>query len=174
MPTKETYYDEDDEGNEIELDEFNNKYTTEAIKSNYDKDHNDIEVEREDNDDDEEEEEEEFIPTFGAPKPNTNNTETLRALFNPTTSNTTIQPTSIEDNGSFKLGLQDDDEDLDTDKQLDNLKQQELYKNYKSNVKNNNNNKKKKPIINNYYQVIKNLDYFGVILIHHFIYSITI
>ena len=153
MPTKETYYDEDDEGNEIELDEFNNKYTTEAIKSNYDKDHNDIEVEREDNDDDEEEEE--FIPTFGAPKPNTNNTETLRALFNPTTSNTTIQPTSIEDNGSFKLGLQDDDEDLDTDKQLDNLKQQELYKNYKSNVKNNNNNKKKKPIINNYYQVIK-------------------
>ena len=37
MPTKETYYDEDDEGNEIELDEFNNKYTTEAIKSNYDK-----------------------------------------------------------------------------------------------------------------------------------------
>ena len=116
MPTKETYYDEDDEGNEIELDEFNNKYTTEAIKSNYDKDHNDIEVEREDNDDDEEEEE--FIPTFGAPKPNTNNTETLRALFNPTTSNTTIQPTSIEDNGSFKLGLQDDDEDLDTDKQL--------------------------------------------------------
>ena len=115
MPTKETYYDEDDEGNEIELDEFNNKYTTEAIKSNYDKDHNDIEVEREDNDDDEEEE---FIPTFGAPKPNTNNTETLRALFNPTTSNTTIQPTSIADNGSFKLGLQDDDEDLDTDKQL--------------------------------------------------------
>ena len=70
MPTKETYYDEDDEGNEIELDEFNNKYTTEAIKSNYDKDHNDIEVEREDNYDDdeeeEEEEEEEFIPTFGA------------------------------------------------------------------------------------------------------------
>lgn len=127
VPTKETYYDEDDEGNEIELDEFNNKYTTEAIKSNYDKDHNDIEVEREDNDDDEEEEEE-FIPTFGAPKPNTNNTETLRALFNPTTSNTTIQPTSIEDNGSFKLGLQDDDEDLDTDKQLDNLNQQELYK----------------------------------------------
>ncbi|KAF6069776.1 hypothetical protein FOB64_002855 [Candida albicans] len=125
VPTKETYYDEDDEGNEIELDEFNNKYTTEAIKSNYDKDHNDIEVEREDNDDDEEEE---FIPTFGAPKPNTNNTETLRALFNPTTSNTTIQPTSIADNGSFKLGLQDDDEDLDTDKQLDNLKQQELYK----------------------------------------------
>lgn len=53
---KEQYYDEDDEGNDIEMDEFTEKFTTEAIKDKYDEEH----------DQQDSSEEEEFIPTFGS------------------------------------------------------------------------------------------------------------
>ncbi|RCK57377.1 60S ribosome subunit biogenesis protein NOP8 [Candida viswanathii] len=90
-PAKEQYYDEDDEGNDIEMDEFTEKFTTEAIKDKYDEEHQP--------DEEESSSEEEFMPTFGAPKPAVNDTETLH----------------------------EDDEDLDTEKQIDAAKQEQLF-----------------------------------------------
>ncbi|KAK6869091.1 60S ribosome subunit biogenesis protein NOP8 [Candida tropicalis] len=118
-PMKEQYYDEDDEGNDIEMDEFTEKFTTEAIKDKYDEEH----------DQQDSSEEEEFIPTFGSSeKPVVNDTETLRSLFNPTTTTATTATTTTETtSGSFKLGLDEDDEDLDENKQIDSIKQEELF-----------------------------------------------
>ena len=143
---KEQYYDEDDEGNDIEMDEFTEKFTTEAIKDKYDEEH----------DQQDSSEEEEFIPTFGSSeKPVVNDTETLRSLFNPTTTTATTATTTTETtSGSFKLGLDEDDEDLDENKQIDSIKQEELFQKFK------NKNKMKLFLKRN-----KNLDYFGVILI---------
>ncbi|KAL6454254.1 NOP8 60S ribosome subunit biogenesis protein NOP8 [Candida maltosa Xu316] len=105
-PIKEQYYDEDDEGNEIEMDEFATKLTTEAIKDKYEEEHKE----------DESEEEEEFMPTFGAPQTSEpNNTEALRSLFNPASTT------------ELKLGLDENDEDLDEDKQIDTKQQEELF-----------------------------------------------
>lgn len=45
-PKEEVYYDEDDEGNELDLDMLGQNYTTEAIKERYDESH-DIEIVKE-------------------------------------------------------------------------------------------------------------------------------
>lgn len=116
-PQEEVYYDELDEGNEIDLDELGRQYTTEAISNRYDKEHEEVEKEAVDEEHEEvverkheskeqdsievenDESEKEFIPTFGKTEPLVNDTETLRSLFNP---NQTSE-------SGFKLALDEDD-----------------------------------------------------------------
>lgn len=112
-PQEEVYYDELDEGNEIDLDELGRQYATEAISNRYDEEHG-FEVVQEDEPVKEttvdEDSEEEFIPSFSkADKPPVNDTETLRSLFNPD------QSTYNDDqSGGFKLALDEDDIDQTT------------------------------------------------------------
>lgn len=107
----EVYYDEDDEGNALDFDALGQHYSTEAIKKQYDEEH-DVEMapSKDDKDsttteqiDDAEEssEEEDLIPTFGqAP----NNTDTLRSLFNQDKSSL---------GGGFSLAIDEEDVDLE-------------------------------------------------------------
>lgn len=116
-PQEEVYYDELDEGNEIDLDDLGRQYTTEAISNRYDKEHEEVVkeiidkenekvrkevVDFDENDNMEvetEDSEEEFVPTFGKTESLVNDTETLRSLFNP---NQTSE-------SGFKLALDEDD-----------------------------------------------------------------
>ncbi|ODV81956.1 uncharacterized protein CANTADRAFT_24677 [Suhomyces tanzawaensis NRRL Y-17324] len=126
-PQEETYYDEDDEGNEVDFSslkpqekvenfedynedynqDYNQDYTAASndnnVPTNYQEEYYE-EVENKADDS-----EEEFIPTFGAP----NNTETLRSLFNP------------ESKDSFKLALSEEDEDVDEQAQIIDAAEQE-------------------------------------------------
>lgn len=149
----EQYYDEDDEGNELDLDTIGEKFTTEAIRESYDQSHNietentdekiesnqeqseESEAQVEDENETEEpiqrqiddnSEEENLTPSFG--KPTTNNTETLRSLFNP---NQASDP-SKEANTGFKLSL-DDDEDIEQNESniLSEQQQKDLLKQIK-------------------------------------------
>lgn len=128
----EVVYDEDDEGNEIDLDELGQQYATEAIKNKYDEEHDledgsegetdakigdkgddmdiDAKSETEDNEDDSEED---LMPTFGEPAP-ANNTETLRSLFN--------QPAET----GFSLQVDEEDIDDEAEKQAENERQKLL------------------------------------------------
>lgn len=148
-PKEEVYYDEDDEGNELDLDDLGKQYTTEAINEKYGEDHGfeivktsngspnykDVEDldeqmdEQNEEDDvvDDVEEEEEFIPTFGnKQEAQVNNTDTLRTLFNPSQAFSEPQETL------FKLALSEDDEDVDDEKVVDASQQNELLEKIKS------------------------------------------
>ncbi|KAK6458133.1 putative nucleolar protein required for 60S ribosome biogenesis [Scheffersomyces xylosifermentans] len=159
-PQEEVYYDEDDEGNELDLDALGKHYSTEAIVEQYNDEHGfevvkangevetvekveeeSVEEEQEEEQEQEKEEEEEkqqevndiemeessedeFIPSFGQ-APVTNNTETLRSLFNPGTGkNAKI---ALEEPASqFRLALSEDDEDIDNEKVVDAEQQKQL------------------------------------------------
>lgn len=139
MPQEEVYYDEDDEGNEVDFDVLGEKLSTEGVKELYDKEHNlgveetleeDEEIEehqedQEDQEDNEEESEDEFIPTFGSEK-QTNNTETLRSLFNPETA-----PIEEKKESTFKLGLSEDDEDITENTGFNSQHQEEILEQIK-------------------------------------------
>ncbi|KAG7666069.1 NOP8 [[Candida] subhashii] len=122
-PQEEVYYDEDDEGNDLDLDDLGQKFTTEAINQQYNEDHEFEAVSAEKDQaspqiqeiQEEDEDEDEPMPTFG--NSITNNTETLRSLFNPTTSSFSSNTISDETSGGFKLALSDDDDDIDVSKQ---------------------------------------------------------
>lgn len=136
----EVVYDEDDEGNEIDLDELGQHYATEAIKTKYDEEHDledgsvfevnadngdksdamevDPKSETEDHEEDGEEDSEEdseegLMPTFGQPAPE-NNTETLRSLFN--------QPAEA----GFSLQVDEEDIDDEAEKEAENERQKLL------------------------------------------------
>lgn len=113
-PTEEVYYDEDDEGNELDMDAIGRAYTTEALNERYKDEHRDETKEENEKQEDKEEEKEdnsdhdtEFVPTFGS----LNNTETLRSLFNPETQT------------GFKLALSDEDEDVEVEDNEEEQKQ---------------------------------------------------
>ncbi|CCG24435.1 Nop8 protein [Candida orthopsilosis Co 90-125] len=121
-PVKEVYYDEDDEGNELDFDTWKPTFVAEKEVGEVDtsKDHAQEQERINEGGDQNQDEDEEFIPSFGAPASNT--TETLRSLFNPTTSNN--QPQSQQ--STFKLALSDDDNDIDESKTVqDQQKQQQ-------------------------------------------------
>lgn len=99
-PKDEVYFDEEDEGNDLDLDNLGQQYTTEAINNKYNEDHGFEVVLKPDQDNSKDE----FIPSFGNQPENVNNTETLRSLFNPG------QQEKPEATG-FKLSLDDDDID---------------------------------------------------------------
>lgn len=117
-PVEEVYYDEDDEGNDLDFDTLGQQYSTEAIKQQYDEEH-DIEIEKDKDqkdstgteqiDDVEEQssEEEDLMPTFGQVS---NDTETLRSLFNQDKTST---------QGGFTLALDEDDIDEDAQRLAD-------------------------------------------------------
>ena len=131
-PQEEVYYDEDDDGNELDFDLI--AQSTEKIKDKYEEDHDTLgllgedtpmanaeevkEVEGDDDDD------EEFIPSFGQVSKEsdsvlgkTNNTEALRSLFNK------------EQESGFKLEVDEDDIDEEKEKELnDPTYQQTLLK----------------------------------------------
>jgi len=128
-PQQEVYFDEDDEGNEIDLDELGQQYTTEAIKHKYDAEHEfEVVTTKEDpttkaEGAQDEDIDDEFMPTFGS-MPQTavlNDTETLRTLFNP----------NDGDKGGFKLALSEDDEDIDEEKVVDTKQQEDLLQQIK-------------------------------------------
>ncbi|CAK7900876.1 hypothetical protein CAAN1_22S01970 [[Candida] anglica] len=141
---QEVYYDENDDGNNLDFDL--DAQSTEALRKRYEDEHRDEEEEEkeveqqhkedvftrgqsvgtdsvdetfitaQENQSEEEEpqSEEEFIPSFGQ---KTNNTETLRTLFNK------------EEDSTFKLNVEDDD-DIDQEKEvvLDESQQRELLR----------------------------------------------
>lgn len=96
-PKEEVYYDEDDEGNELDVSHLGEQYATEAIKEQYDEEHK------------EEANEQEEPKEVAKPQ---NETESLRSLFE------SSKPTNslfAADSG-FKLGLDESDEDIDVEK----------------------------------------------------------
>lgn len=138
----EMYYDEDDEGNDVDVDTLGQQYSTEAIKKQYDEEHelemiltkddkesttteqidddeesieenvensfeenveNNIEKSTEENNENESSDEEDLMPKFGQV---TNNTNTLRSLFNQDKSSLS----------GFNLALEEDDIDLEAQK----------------------------------------------------------
>lgn len=123
-PPEERYYDEDDEGNDLDMDELSKKYTTEAINEGYNVEHG-IEVEQskapEADDAGEVDSEEEFMPSFGQTSAPINDTETLRSLFNP---GEVQQKDNKEPSSGFKLALSEED-DIDYEKEDINAAQQE-------------------------------------------------
>ncbi|EGV64477.1 hypothetical protein CANTEDRAFT_119970 [Yamadazyma tenuis ATCC 10573] len=125
IPSPEVYYDESDEGNELDFDTLGRQYSTENMAHQYLESHKEKEdIEDEDKDDDEahkdDSSEEEFIPTFGSAPPKSN-TEALRSLLNP------------QESSGFSLGLAQDD--IDTSKQVDVAEQQQVLKSIKSKQK---------------------------------------
>ncbi|ABN66378.2 putaative nucleolar protein required for 60S ribosome biogenesis [Scheffersomyces stipitis CBS 6054] len=143
-PQEEVYYDEDDEGNELDLDGLGKQYSTEAIVEKYNEEHafeivksdfkepesgvvefdDDPEevVEKPSEPADEESSEDEFVPTFGQSSvSSTNNTEVLRSLFNPGNTEEVIETGS-----GFKLALDENDDDIDEDRAMDEDQQQAL------------------------------------------------
>lgn len=132
-PVKEVYYDEDDEGNELDFDmlkptvvaqeDVGDVANVNGLQEQKNLDAS-LDFNREEkHDDDDEDEDDEFTPSFGAPA--SNNTETLRSLFNPTTTSDT-QAQSQSQQPAFKLALSDDDHDLDESKLAqDQLQQQQ-------------------------------------------------
>lgn len=118
-PIGEVHYDEDDEGNELDLNTVGEQYATEAIKSKYDQEHV-MEIDGEDEDDAPDEQveleaaaennessDEGLMPAFSQP---TNNTETLRSIFN-------LERAAMQ--GGFTLALDDEDIDEDAQKKAD-------------------------------------------------------
>lgn len=106
-PQTEVYFDEDDEGNELEMDGMGQKYSTEATKKTYDEEHG---IEQH------EKNKERVTDTK-------NETETLRSLFEPS------KPTNglFAGDSGFKLGLDESDEDIDVEKkQADEEEQRKL------------------------------------------------
>lgn len=138
-PQGEVYYDEDDEGNELDFDSLGQQYSTENIIKGYNEAHK-VEEEPEEQEEDqlenEQEQEEEAqeqpdqeeeqenesdsedepMPSFGQP---TNNTEALRSLFNP-------QETT------FNIGIEA--EDIDETKGIDEEDQKLVLKQLKKDV----------------------------------------
>ncbi|KAI5967510.1 NOP8 [Candida theae] len=125
-PIKEVYYDEDDEGNDLDFDTLKPMRTVEEEYADYRQERpEDVDQETAQQQnivDDEDEEDNEFMPTFGTH--NCNNTETLRSLFNPSTSDTQPQPQQ----STFKLALSDDDHDIDETKIGERDEQRQLLK----------------------------------------------
>ncbi|KAF5208837.1 Nucleolar protein 8 [Clavispora lusitaniae] len=136
---QEVYYDEDDEGNEIDMDTLGKQLTTEAIKKKYDEDHGFevVETEKEtaeqkaelQNEDNGSSSEEDLMPTFAPANTNTethntpaahSTTETLRSLFNP----------ADDASSGFQLAL--DEEDIGTENLLDEKERQALLEQIKS------------------------------------------
>lgn len=120
-PVKEVYYDEDDEGNEVDFDTLKPTFVAEKEVGEVDTNENHAQEQERINEggDQNQDEDEEFIPSFGAPASNT--TETLRSLFNPTTSNN--QPQLQQ--STFKLALSDDDNDIDESKTVQDKQKQQ-------------------------------------------------
>lgn len=123
-PAQEVYYDESDEGNELDMDALGQQLTTEAIKENYDAEHGlGVELEETKKTKEEavvdaaEELEDNLMPTFGQ----TNQTETLRSLFN-----------LAEQDSGFQLGLDEENEDIDEGKLIDEEERQKLLEQIKS------------------------------------------
>lgn len=140
-PTQEVYYDESDEGNELDMDALGQQLTTEAIKEKYDAEHgfevaaaeskeegakNDKKdhinrgkesMETEMTEEPADDLEENLMPTFGQP----NQTETLRSLFN----------LADQDSG-FQLGLDDENEDIAEENLIDEEERQKLLEQIKS------------------------------------------
>lgn len=119
-PQEEVYFDEDDEGNEIDVNHLGEQYATEAIKEQYDEEHRDPEQPEDAPEDSvDAEEQPETAPTNST----TNETENLRSLFE------SSKPTNslfAADSG-FKLGLDESDEDIDIErKQADEEERQKL------------------------------------------------
>lgn len=127
-PLEAVCYDEDDEGNELDLDTLGEQYATEAIKKKYDNEHgfevdeemeeepeasNDVEAENEAESEDSSDED--LMPKFAQP---TNNTETLRSLFNQEKSDT---------QAGFSLALEQQDED-DIDEEAGRVAEEERQK----------------------------------------------
>ncbi|KAI5963185.1 NOP8 [Candida pseudojiufengensis] len=153
-PQEEIYYDEDDEGNDIDFTTLKPTQIIENddIEIDDDKDNNEVVQERENKEIEtvkdqilqdkvediiedqveqieENSDEEEFIPTFGSNSESnktTSNTETLRSLFNPTTS--IDSNNSEQQQNGFKLALSEDDEDIDNSAQLQLQDQEQLLK----------------------------------------------
>lgn len=123
-PPEARYYDEDDEGNDLDMDELSKKYTTEAINDDYNVEHG-IEVDHtkveENKGLNEEDSEEELVPSFGEKATPVNDTETLRGLFNP---GQVQQKDNEETSTGFKLALSEED-DIDYEKEDINAAQQE-------------------------------------------------
>ncbi|KAK6203280.1 putative nucleolar protein required for 60S ribosome biogenesis [Scheffersomyces amazonensis] len=155
MPQQEVYYSEDDEGNDLDLDMLGQQYTTEAINQKYNDEHvledqpseeqqqqqqqqqqqEEEEEEQEEQHEQKEEEEsseDEFIPTFGSKPTKVNDTETLRSLFNPSTSDKIEVSNEDENSNGFKLALSVDDDDIDETKAIDTTSQQELLEQIKA------------------------------------------
>ena len=114
-PVQEVYYDEDDEGNDLDFDMLQprsvNDNGEEVVNKELEQE-NEETVQSQDEDD-------EFVPSFGAPT--ANNTETLRSLFNPTPTDAHPQQQS----STFKLALSDDDNDIDETKTGQDQQQQQ-------------------------------------------------
>lgn len=105
-PQDEVYYDESDEGNELDISELTK---TEAVNN----EELEFEVAKQVVDDDEEEKD------IDVPRNITNKTDTLRSIF------------STESNSGFKLALSEDDEDVDDDKQRIDEEQEKLLEEIK-------------------------------------------
>lgn len=133
-PKEEVYYDEDDEGNELDLDELGRQYTTEAIREKYDEEHgfevvknNYDPIESTNENNEESLDDSEFIPSFGNnQQPEVNNTDTLRTLFNPNQ-----EIVEEKEEPLFKLALSEDDDDIDEEKTVDVSQQKELLEKIK-------------------------------------------
>lgn len=128
-PAPEVYYDESDEGNELDMDALGHQFTTEAIKEQYDVDHGSEVLKKgahrvEDKHEDLQKPaeavddlEENLMPTFGQ----TNQTETLRSLFN-----------LAEEGSGFQLGLDEENEDMGQANLIDEEERQKLLEQIKS------------------------------------------
>lgn len=104
-PQEEVYFDEDDEGNELDPTTLGEQYATEAIKEQYDEEHKE---------EDDKDEKVSNIVDEAEVSPEQNETENLRSLFE------SSKPTNslfAADSG-FKLGLDESDDDIDVEKNL--------------------------------------------------------
>lgn len=147
-PKQEVYYDEDDEGNQLDFDKLGQQYSTENISKEYAEPHQETEesteaeeakaeeseevkavevaaekeqeaAEKEEDAEESEESDKEFMPTFGAPTDNS------------TVNNTEALRTLFNSQSNeFSLGVQDDD--IDTSKQVDATEQQKVLELIKS------------------------------------------
>lgn len=119
-PEAEIYYDESDEGNDLDLSELAKSYTTEAISDKYVEDHQEFEVVKEEpeielkqDQESESDHDADFMPQFTQISHATNKTDTLRSIFN-----------EAEGSSGFKLALSEDDEDVDVEKEQEALQAQ--------------------------------------------------
>lgn len=127
-PAETAPFDEDDEGNQMDVDDVARNLTTEAIKDTYDRelgetDDGDDEVISETKDEQSDGENDE---TIGKKKETENkDQETLRTLFDP--SGQGVQKLMFAGEPGFKLALDESDDDIDTDKKaMDEEQQRQL------------------------------------------------
>lgn len=114
-PTLDQPYDEDDEGNEMEVDQIAEKLTTEAIKQQYDQEHQQAQQADKSEQTKKSDETGQAETETAEQKAEQNHQETLRSLFNPEEE---PKKSLFAAEPGFKLGLDESDDDIDYDKKL--------------------------------------------------------